>query len=277
MAIYAIGDVQGCFDELLALLDKISFNPERDQLWFAGDLVNRGPKSVEVLRFVKKLGDQAVVVLGNHDFHLLAVAHGCGKKLRQDTLQQVLEAPDGDELISWLRHRPLLHHDETIGYTMVHAGLPPQWSLSEARQYAAEVERLMCSDECGQFLEVMYSNSPDIWSDDLKGLDRIRFIVNCLSRMRYCDQAGRLALQYKDAPGSQPDGVVPWFDVSGRCSADESIVFGHWSTLGIGLRNNTWSLDSGCLWGGKLTALKLDNDREPEWFQVTCEGLCLPG
>lgn len=277
MAIYAIGDVQGCFDELLELLDEISFNPELDQLWFAGDLVNRGPKSVEVLRFVKNLGERAVVVLGNHDFHLLAVAHGCGKKLRQDTLQQVLDAPDSDELISWLRHRPLLHHDETTGYTMVHAGLPPGWNLSEARQYAAEVETLMRSDEFGQFLEVMYSNLPDIWSDGLKGLDRIRFIVNCFSRLRYCDQAGRLALQYKDAPGSQPDGVVPWFDVNGRRSADESIVFGHWSTLGVGLRKSTWSLDSGCLWGGKLTALKLSSDREPEWFQVACEGLCLPG
>lgn len=274
MAIYAIGDVQGCFDELLVLLDKISFNPEQDQLWFAGDLVNRGPKSVEVLRFVKKMGNRAVTVLGNHDFHLLAVAHGCGKKLKQDTLQQVLDAPDSDELIEWLRHRPLLHHDENIGYTMVHAGLPPGWSLSEARQYAAEVEALMRSDEYGQFLEVMYSNSPDIWSEDLKGLDRIRFIVNCLGRLRYCDSAGRLALQYKEAPGAQPEGIVPWFDVSGRRSADEPIVFGHWSTLGIGLRNNTWSLDSGCLWGGKLTALRLD--REPEWFQVACEGICLP-
>ncbi|HEB62986.1 MAG TPA: symmetrical bis(5'-nucleosyl)-tetraphosphatase [Gammaproteobacteria bacterium] len=273
MAIYAIGDVQGCFDELLVLLDKIRFNPKQDQLWFAGDLVNRGPKSVEVLRYIKNLGDRAVAVLGNHDFHLLAVSHGCGKKLRQDTLQPVLDAPDSDELISWLRHRPLLHHDETVGFTMVHAGLPPQWNLSEARQYAAEVEALMRSDEFGLFLDVMYSNLPDIWNDDLKGFDRVRFIVNCMSRLRYCDQAGRLALEYKGAPGSQPDGVIPWFDVSGRRSADESIVFGHWSTLGIGLRNNTWSLDSGCLWGGKLTALRLDS--EPEWFQVTCDSVCL--
>ncbi len=273
MAIYAIGDVQGCFDELLVLLDKISFNPEQDQLWFAGDLVNRGPKSVEVLRFVKNLGDRAVAVLGNHDFHLLAVAHGCGRKLRKDTLQQVLDAPDGDELISWLRHQPLLHHDETVAYTMVHAGLPPQWNLSEARQYAGEVGTLMRSDEYGDFLEVMYSNSPDIWSDDLAGLDRIRFIVNCFSRLRYCDQVGRLALEYKDAPGSQPSGVVPWFDVSDRRSAGESIVFGHWSTLGIGLRKNSWSLDSGCLWGGKLTALKLGE--KPQWFQVACDGVCL--
>ena len=275
MAIYAIGDVQGCFDELLVLLDKIRFNPKQDQLWFAGDLVNRGPKSVEVLRYIKNLGDRAVAVLGNHDFHLLAVSHGCGKKLRQDTLQSVLDASDSDELISWLRHRPLLHHDETIGFTMVHAGLPPQWNLSEARQYAAEVEAFMRSDEFGSFLEVMYSNLPDIWSDDLKGFDRVRFIVNCMSRLRYCDQAGRLALEYKGAPGSQPDGVLPWFDVSGRRSADESIVFGHWSTLGIGLRNNTWSLDSGCLWGGKLTALRLGS--EPEWFQVACDSVCLPG
>ncbi len=274
MAIYAIGDVQGCFDELLVLLDKIRFNPKQDQLWFAGDLVNRGPKSVEVLRYIKNLGDRAVVVLGNHDFHLLAVSHGSGKKLRQDTLQPVLDAPDSDELISWLRHRPLLHHDEMIGFTMVHAGLPPQWNLSEARQYAAEVEALMRSDGFGLFLEVMYNNLPDIWSDDLKGFDRVRFIVNCMSRLRYCDQAGRLALEYKGAPGSQPDGVIPWFDVSGRRSADESIVFGHWSTLGIGLRNNTWSLDSGCLWGGKLTALRLDS--EPEWFQVACDSVCLP-
>ncbi len=274
MAVYAIGDVQGCFDELLALLDKIDFDPRLDQLWFAGDLVNRGPKSVEVLRFIKGLGDSAVAVLGNHDFHLLAVAAGCGKKLDKDTLKQVITAADGKELVSWLRHRPLLHHDKTTGYTMIHAGLPPQWSLSDARQYALEVESVMRGPGYHDFLKDMYGDLPDLWSERLTGMERIRFIVNSFCRLRYCDRQGRLKLQYKGSPGSQPANIVPWFEVGGRRTATDKIVFGHWSTLGVGLRNNTWSLDGGCLWGGKLVALRLDG--EAKLFQVGCKGACLP-
>lgn len=274
MAVYAIGDIQGCFDELQALLDKIGFDPAGDRLWFTGDLVNRGPKSLETLRFVKALGDRAVTVLGNHDLHLLAVAYG----LKDDTAEgigDVLTAPDRDELTNWLRHRPLLHHDAELDYTLIHAGLPPSWDLAKAQALAAEVEAILRGPDCLALLEHMYGNEPTQWLDDLTGWERLRFIVNCFTRLRFCDNEGRLALTEKGPPGSQPAPYRPWFTVPDRASAGINIVFGHWSTLGPCAEPNVFPLDTGCLWGGRLTALRLDGKRKR--FTLKCPGARRPG
>ena len=276
MATYAIGDIQGCFDELQQLLAQLNFDQANDQLWFCGDLVNRGPKSLETLRFVKGLGDAAVTVLGNHDLHLLAKAEGFGKKLKQDTLDEILNAPDCDELMFWLRHQPLLHHDSELGYTMVHAGLSPQWDLLTAQACARELENKLRADDYHEFIQVMYGNQPDQWSDELVGVDRWRFFTNVFTRLRFCYPDGRLDLKAKGEPGTQKAGALPWFDVPGRKTENNRIVFGHWSTLGVGETNNTLSLDGGCLWGGQLVAVRLDQDA-PEWSTMDCEGMCQPG
>ncbi len=275
MAVYAIGDVQGCFDDLQHLLEKIGFNPQRDRLWFVGDLVNRGPQSLEVLRFVKSLGEGAITVLGNHDLHLLAVAADIRRPHRKDTLGPVLEAPDREELLTWLRHRPLLHHDDVLGYTMVHAGLPPQWDLAMARACAREVEAALRSTDAWDFFAHMYGDAPSKWHNGLFGWERLRFIVNCLTRLRYCRPDGELVLEEKGAPGPQQGDCLPWFDVPGRASATMRIVFGHWSTLGRYSRDGIYALDSGCLWGGALTAMRLDG--KPRWYAVDCAGACRPG
>jgi len=274
MSIYAIGDIQGCFDELLQLLSRIRFDPGRDRLWFAGDLVNRGPKSLQVLRFVKSLGRAAVSVLGNHDLHLLAVAAGNPQHLRhKDTLEEILSAPDRDELLTWLRHRPLLHRDTGLGYTLIHAGLPPQWDLKRAEQCAAELEAVLRGPGHGGFFANMYGNLPDRWSPALEGWDRLRFITNCFTRLRYCAIGGRLALKEKAAPGSQQDDYRPWFAFPGRNSAGERIVFGHWSTLElkgrVDPRHNVFPLDNGCIWGGHLTTLHLPSGRHTD---MACPG-----
>lgn len=255
MAIYAIGDVQGCFDELLRLLDVIAFNEHTDQLWFAGDLVNRGPKSLETLRFVKTLGDAAITVLGNHDLHLLAAS--CAPKIanRKDSLLAILEAPDRDELIDWLRYQPLLHTNDE--FCLLHAGLPPQWSLKKAKKMAALVEQALRSPDYPQFLKQMYGNKPNLWSSELKGMDRLRFIVNCFTRMRYCDINGRLDFIHNGPPGSQPKELMPWFDLPKRKNTEIPIIFGHWSSLGYYEGINCYGIDTGCLWGGQLTALRL--------------------
>lgn len=258
MAVYAIGDIQGCYDELRKLLDLLAFEPGRDRLWFVGDLVNRGPKSLEVLRFVKGLGGSAISVLGNHDLHLLALAAGNTKHKDADSLDPVLKAPDRDELMHWLRHLPLLHSDNALGFHMLHAGLPPQWDMATASACARELEAALQGDEHLAFLLDMYGNKPKKWSPALKGIDRLRFITNCFTRLRYCDQAGNLRLKEKGPPGSQKAGLIPWFEHPQRASRDARIVFGHWSTLGYHIANNTWALDTGCLWGGALTALRLD-------------------
>ena len=277
MAIYAIGDIQGCLDQLLALLEKINFNSDHDQLWFTGDLVNRGPQSLEALRFVKNLGDNAITVLGNHDLHLLAVSEGHTKYHRpKDTLTQVLEAPDCDELLHWLRHRPLLHHDEKTGFTLIHAGLPPQWNLAKAQFCAQEVEAALQSDAWSSYLEKMYGNEPDKWSDTLTGWDRLRFITNCFTRIRFCNTDGQLLLDVKGSPGTQPKGFVPWFDVPDRASSDMKIIFGHWSTLGTCDVKGIYPIDTGCLWGGKLTALRIDTS-EPQTLCVPCKQMMQPG
>jgi bis(5'-nucleosyl)-tetraphosphatase (symmetrical) len=275
MATYAIGDLQGCYPELRALLDRLRFDPARDDLWFVGDLVNRGPTSLECLRFVKRLGARAKVVLGNHDLHLLAIALGAGRKPRRgDTLQEVLDAPDRDELLDWLRRRPLLHHDPLLGYTMVHAGLPPQWDLATATLCAREVEGVLAGPDHAAFLGEMYGDQPDLWSEGLTGTARLRFAVNALTRMRFCTHDGRLELHAKGAPRAAPPELVPWFAVRGRRSTSLNLIFGHWSTLGEADGFGVFPLDTGCVWGGRLSALRLDG--EGGWTRVPCRGALVP-
>jgi len=264
MAIYAVGDVQGCFDELRGLLDRIRFDPASDRLWQVGDLVNRGPASLEVLRFVRGLGEVATVVLGNHDLYLLMVAAGFRKRGKDDTLGPVLKADDRDELLDWLATRPLMHVEG--GFAMVHAGLVPQWSVDAARQRAAEVEGALRGARRQAFLSDLQGNQPDIWSERLAGQDRLRFIVNAMTRMRFCSVDGRLEFRTKGPPELAPAGHMPWFDVPGRASASHTIVCGHWSALGFRRRQGLLALDTGCLWGGELTAVRLEDGlvfREP--------------
>ncbi|NNG12256.1 MAG: symmetrical bis(5'-nucleosyl)-tetraphosphatase [Halobacteria archaeon] len=274
MAVYAIGDIQGCFDELQALLARLDFDPTIDRLWFAGDLVNRGPKSLDTLRFVRELGAGAITVLGNHDLHLLAAAHGSPLNRNDGSLHPILEAPDREELIDWLRRQPLLHHDATLGFTLVHAGLPPQWDLSLAQACAQEVETVLRGDRLAEFFEHMYGNKPKQWSSGLRGWERLRFIVNCFTRLRFCSEDGRLDLKSKGPPGSQPTGYRPWFEVAERASRDLNIIFGHWSTLGRCTAPGIYPIDSGCLWGGQLTALRIDT--APQRIDLPCTGQQTP-
>lgn len=276
MAVYAIGDVQGCFDELNKMLDQINFDPASDQIWLAGDLVNRGPKSLEVLRLARDLGDSCISVLGNHDLHLLANAAGVVEYQHHlDTIQQVLTAPDCDELMAWLRQQPLFHHDPDLQFSMVHAGLPAEWSIKEARKRAAEVEAVLKSEDWRNYFLHMYGNKPKRWSADLKGWDRLRFITNCFTRLRYCHEDGRLALKFKGAPEDKPLHQKPWFEMPNRASQNDRIVFGHWSTLGVGQYGNVFSLDSGAVWGETLTALRLD-EQPYEWITVKADPAGLP-
>lgn len=259
MAIYAIGDIQGCYDSLRKLLDRLKFDPHKDQLWFAGDLVNRGPKSLQTLRFVKSLGNSAITVLGNHDLHLLALAEGNDRHYKPGSgLEDVLKAKDGEELVDWLRHQPLLHHDPDRELTLIHAGLPPQWSLKRARKCAGELEDALRGKHYRDFLLHMYGNEPDIWSDDLKGMDRLRFIANCLTRLRFCDTKGALKMREKGNPHHHLKGIMPWYTHPQRRTRKDTLLFGHWSTLGYYHDHHVHALDSGCLWGGKLTALRAD-------------------
>ncbi len=277
MALYAIGDVQGCYPELQRLLAEVNFDLKRDTLWFAGDLVNRGPQSLEVLRFVKGLGERAVTVLGNHDLHLLALLMGARKPHHKDTLDSILTAADRDEWIDWLRRCPLMHCDDQLGYVMLHAGLPPQWSIDEAQQRAAEVEKVLRGDDYATFIGHMYGNQPDQWSDQLHGWQRLRYITNCFTRLRFCDEVGRLELNEKGAPGSQPEGYQPWFELRDVQQDNVDILFGHWSTLGMRLPGNLHALDTGCVWGGPLSALRIDAQTttgKPQWTSVTCNAIC---
>jgi len=272
VSIYAIGDVQGCFDDLLRLLDSLRFDPSCDQLWFAGDLVNRGPKSLETLRFVKNLGNNAVAVLGNHDMHLLAASCAPKAAQKKDALSQVLEAPDCEELIDWLRFRPLFHYNND--FCLIHAGLPPQWDFKKTKKMAGLVEQTLRSPDYPFFLKQMYGNKPNLWTADLKGTARLRFIVNCFTRMRYCDSNGKLDFANSGPIGSQPKDLLPWFEVPNRKSADMRIICGHWSTLGYYEGFNCYAIDTGCVWGGKLTAIKLGNTVER--FSVDCLGAKKP-
>jgi len=277
MAVFAIGDIQGCHEDLMRLLERIHFDAGEDQLWFAGDLVNRGPDSLGVLRFVKDLGDAAVSVLGNHDLHLLAVAAGTASRRKSDTLDELLASPQRDEYLDWLRHRPLLHHDEALGFTLVHAGLPPQWDLRQAAACAQELEAALRGAEHLEFFRQMYGDEPRHWDPGLTGIPRLRFIVNCFTRLRYCTAAGDLDLKSKGPPGSQPEGYLPWFQVPGRASAGLHLLFGHWSSLGDIAAHNVYPLDTGCVWGGRLTALRLDGDGSDSWYCVDCRGSQSPG
>lgn len=265
MATYAIGDIQGCFATLRRLVDKFAFDPAHDRLWLVGDLVNRGPSSAATLRWAKNLGDAAICVLGNHDLHLLTVAEGYERPHRGDTLQDILDAPDRDEMLLWLRKRPLMHVEN--GYALLHAGLLPQWSVARARQLASEVEAALRGDDYRTFLTHMYGNHPDRWQDDLNGMERLRTITNALSRLRFCTPEGEMEFTHKGAPDQPPPGFLPWYDIPGRASADTTLIFGHWSALGFRMTANTIALDSGCLWGGTMTAIRLE-DREV--FQIAC-------
>ena len=269
MSVYAIGDLQGCYDELRMLLDRLQFEAGTDRLWLTGDLVNRGPGSLAALRYVRSLGDHAVTVLGNHDLHLLAVAAGHGRGLRVgDTLDEVLAAPDRDELLAWLGTRPLLHEDPALGWTLVHAGLPPQWDLPTARANAREVEAALAGDP-GALYAAMYGDHPDRWDATLTGPARLRFAINCFTRLRYCTADGRLLLKLKGPPENAPAEAIPWYAVPGRLSAGHRILFGHWSALGYRATHDAYSLDTGCVWGGQLTALRLDATAPP--VQVSCQ------
>ena len=264
MATYAVGDLQGCYQELLTLLDQIHFDSAQDRLVFIGDLVNRGPQSLEILRFVRQLGAAAVTVLGNHDLHLLAVAAGHAGVRKEDTLDRILEAPDREELLAWLRRQPLFIKDDNCECIILHAGLPPQWTIHQASLLAREAEVILSGDDYHQFLRQMYGDQPDRWTDELEGVDRIRFIVNCLTRLRYCDENGQLALEEKGAPGSQAAPYQPWFMIENRRSKNNHIIFGHWSTVHLGnIRDfnalNVTPLDTGCVWGDRLTALRLED------------------
>ncbi len=270
MATYAIGDVQGCLAPLTALLDDINFDSTRDSVWFTGDLVNRGPDSVGVLRFVRALGDSAITVLGNHDLHLLAAASDPAKLKRHDTLSDVLQADDRDELLNWLRTRPLMHRDSALGYTMVHAGMVPQWDLEEAQCLAHEVEEVLRADDYKEFFLHMYGNQPHRWQPSLTGWQRLRFITNVFTRIRYCDESGLLNLKVKADPADVIAPIKPWFTFKNRKNVGETIVFGHWSTLGFVRSHNVICLDSGCLWGGRLTAIRLDDPETPV-HQIDCE------
>jgi len=267
MAVYAVGDVQGCCEELQRLLDALNFDPGADRLWLVGDLVNRGPASLETLRLVHALGDSAITVLGNHDLHLLALALVGNASSANDGLLQILNATDCDELIDWLRNRPLVHYDPSLQTLMVHAGIAAQWSRETALKRAAEVEAVLRGDIPEVFLKQMYGAQPDYWSPELEGTERLRFIVNSCTRMRYYSTDGKLNLNAKLAPAhysdSENDKLIPWFRYPNRKTLETRIVFGHWSALGYVDEANVRGLDTGCVWGGKLTAIRLDEEAPP--------------
>lgn len=258
MTIYAVGDLQGCLQPLKCLLNDVGFNPAKDTLWCTGDLINRGPESLETLRFIYSLGDACVTVLGNHDLHLLAVAYTNAPQKRSDTLNEILAAPDAGQLLQWLRRQPLIHHEHD--YTLVHAGIAPQWSLAEAIERAAEVETVLRSDHYRDFLSNMYGNKPKKWKPELEGYERLRVITNYFTRMRFCNENGKLDLSNKQGPEAAEPGTVPWFDVPGRPMAGQNIIFGHWAALQGKTRTaNIYPLDTGCVWGGSMTMMRLSD------------------
>ncbi len=257
MASYAIGDIQGCYHAFQALLARINFNPKVDELWLVGDLVNRGSGSLEVLRWCYEHQDNLKVVLGNHDLHALVVAAGFVKAHKGDTLDAILQASDCDDLLNWLRHQHLVYRNES--YLMVHAGLLPQWTCDQALVYAAEVEAALHGDEHLDFLANMYGNLPSSWNNDLTGLDRLRVITNAMTRLRVCSAQGEMEFSFKGELLDIPAGFMPWFDVPHRASRDKHVIFGHWSALGLQQRQNVYALDTGCLWGGQLTAMNLES------------------
>lgn len=266
MPTYAIGDIQGCFDAFQRLLKAIQFDPASDRLWLVGDLVNRGPASLETLRFIKNLGPAAITVLGNHDLYLLMVATGTARKRgKDDTIQPILDAPDGEALLHWLRHQPLCHVEN--GFCMVHAGLLPQWSVTQAHALSKEVETGLQGEHYQDFMAHLWGSEPASWNDGLTGWARLRVVVNAMTRMRFCSPEGEMEFATKGELAQAPAGYLPWFDAPGRLSQDHVLVTGHWSALGLRLTPNLLALDSGCLWGGPLSAVRLE-DRA--LFQVSC-------
>jgi len=268
MATYAIGDIQGCFTALQQLLRTAGFDAAHDRVWLVGDLVNRGAESLAALRWAREMGDRLVMVLGNHDLHLLAVAEGYVQPRRSDTLAEILAAPDRAVLLDWLRRRPLLHVEGE--WVMVHAGLLPQWNVAQAQRLAAEVETVLRADDYRDFLAQMYGNTPTRWRDDLRGIDRLRLVTNVMSRLRFCSPVGEIEFAHKGLPEDRPAGFLPWYAVPARASTEATVIFGHWSALGYRREQNTIALDSGCLWSGRLTALRLEDQQV---FQLPCAGL----
>ncbi|MEX1829369.1 symmetrical bis(5'-nucleosyl)-tetraphosphatase [Luteibacter aegosomatis] len=272
MAVYAIGDVQGCYPELQRLLEKIRFDPANDRLWFCGDLVNRGGESLATLRLIHSLREQSVITLGNHDLSLLAIG-----QRREDAqarvnpeLREVLFADDAPVLLEWLRMQKLLHHDETLGWTMVHAGLAPSWTLRQAQRAALEVERELGGPRYQRLLKNLFGNRPPGWTNRLQGVERHRAAINTLTRMRYCDVNGRIDFEGKGTPGTQKPGMYPWFEVPGMRRRETKIVCGHWSALGRFAGLGVYAIDTGCVWGGQLTAMRIDGE-EPSYITVQAE------
>ena len=268
MATLAIGDVQGCYDQLMRLLERAGYDEKRDVLWFVGDLVNRGPQSAQTVRFVKKLGARQVTVLGNHDLALLVIAAGIRKPHRGDTFDELLAAPDRDELLDWLRFQKMMHTGE--GYTMVHAGLAPQWSVAQALALAREVEVALQGPGYREFLANMYGNEPVRWRGDLAGYERLRVIVNAMSRMRLVTSEGAMEFSHRTGLAGLPPGYLPWYDAPARASRADRVIFGHWAALGLLVREDVVCLDSGCVWGRSLTALRLEDRRI---YQLECPEL----
>jgi bis(5'-nucleosyl)-tetraphosphatase (symmetrical) len=281
MALYMIGDVQGCMDSLQQLLDKLDFSPSRDTAYLLGDLVNRGPDSLGVLRWAQAAGTSARCILGNHDLHLLGVAQGVRKAGRKDTLASLLAAPDAPALLSWLRQQPLARFEH--GWLMVHAGILPTWNAEKTIALSLELESAINHLDKDFFLPEMYGNQPDHWHDDLQGAARLRVIVNCLTRLRFCTAQGQMEFDTKDSAASAPPGFMPWFDVPDRLTAGQPVAFGHWSTLGRLKRPDVLALDTGCVWGGRLSAARLrplaatETVGALEWVQVPCPQAQAPG
>lgn len=269
MAVYWVGDVQGCDAPLGRLLDQVDFSPSRDTLYVLGDLVNRGPASAQVLRRLMAMGESAQCVLGNHDLHLLAVAAGAGRLKPMDTLDSVLQAPDRPALLEWLRHQRMAIWAQ--GVLMVHAGVLPAWTVAQTLALAGEVETVLRGPDGDDFLYHMYGNKPACWREDLMGWDRLRVVVNALTRLRFCSAEGEMEFNAKEGADAAPAGFMPWFDVPLRQTADVTVAFGHWSTLGLLKRSDVWALDTGCVWGGCLSAMRLGADGQTQLIQVKCE------
>ena len=277
MAVYAVGDLQGCLQPLKCLLERVNFNPAVDRLWLVGDLVNRGPESLKTLRFLYSIRDSLVCVLGNHDLHLLAAWHNIERLKKNDTLREILQAPDAGELLDWLRRQKLLHYDEQRGVVLVHAGIPPQWTLGKALEHASEVEEALRDDNrLKLYLDGMYGNEPNKWSKNLKGVTRLRVITNYFTRMRFCTSEGKLDLKGKEGADTAPPGYKPWFAHKGRRSRHVKIIFGHWAALeGRCNEPDVIALDTGCVWGGAMTLYNVDSG-ETHRCECTDEGTPSP-
>jgi bis(5'-nucleosyl)-tetraphosphatase (symmetrical) len=275
MSVYWVGDIQGCDAPLGQMLDHVGFSVSRDRLYVLGDLVNRGPSSLAVLRRLHEMGSSVQCVLGNHDLHLLALAKGARSPSKSDTLQEVLEAPDRNNLLNWLQHQSLALFEENV--LMVHAGVLPQWSLSETLALARELENILQGDGATEFLINMYGNEPAQWQSDLQGMDLWRCALNAFTRIRFCSPSGHMEFKTKEGSAKAPAGFMPWFEVPGRQTADITIAFGHWSTLGAVDRNDIWALDTGCVWGGCLTALQRDHLSDPpRRIEIKCPSYQTP-